>query len=527
MTTPKDHSPTDLPAIFARRAAAPRPQARGLAGPSPRPLNTPTTPAPAQPHHAPEHDDHVPSLDAAREVVDYTAVRQIRDLLIERARAAEIKLDPSTPLDVVNDLIESEVREWSERRTSMGEGALSHAERDSLVRSVQDALFGNGRIERLLRLPKLENIEIEGCDNVHLTFADGRIDRGPAVADSDEDLIADIQTIARYAPSGEKSFSPVTKTLRMALPDGSRLAAEAWLGGRPSVTIRKHRFVDTDLEESKALGAIDDGLLEFLAAAVKAGLSIVVAGFPGSGKTTLTRAILAALDPKVRLATVETALELHLNQMPERHHRVWSAETQEGGELTTAGTRPGQITLSRLVDLALQKNTDRLVVGEVTGPEIVAMLEAMQAGRGCVTTMHSHSADDTIQRMSTLILSAMRNVDVENAHRLIGGGVDLIVYVDIIDEREIGGRLHRFVSEVLELSLSNDAGLNDPILRNYIYEQGPDGRAVPTGKLLSAKRMARLERQGFNPDWLRPESSTWGAPLDLIVHDTDDEEAAS
>lgn len=294
---------------------------------------------------------------------------------------------------------------------------------------------------------------------------------------------------------------------------------------RPSVTIRKHRFIDTDLPQMEELRAIDAGLVQFLAAAVKAGLSIVVAGFPAAGKTTLTRAILAALDPQVRLATVETAFELHLNQMPDRHHRVWAAETQEGGELTTAGVRPGEISLGRLVELGLQKNTDRLVVGEVVGDEIVAMLKAMQAGQGGITTMHSHSADDTIQRMSTLILSAMRNVDVENAHRLIGGGVDLIVYVDIVDEREIGGRLHRFVAEVLELNLSNDAGLNDPILRNYLYEPGPDGRAVPTGKLLTPKRMARLERHGFNPDWLRPEASSWGAPLPLIVQD--DEEAAS
>lgn len=514
-TDPTD--PTSLPAIFARRSASPRPQARSLAGPSPH--MAPTPPTNQERPHPPRDVVTALPLDTAHEVVDYTAVRQIRDSLIERARIAEINLNPDTPADVVEDLITREVREWSERRTSMGQGALTHAERDALVRSVQDALFGLGRIQRLLEMPGLENLEIEGCDNVHMTFADGRIVRGPAVADSDEDLIGDIQTIARYAPSGEKSFSPVTKSLRMALPDGSRLAAEAWMCPRPSVTIRKHRFVDTDLEQMEQLGAVDTGLVQFLAAAVKAGMSIVVAGFPAAGKTTLTRAILAALDPQVRLATVETAFELHLNQMPDRHHRVWAAETQEGGELTTAGTRPGEITLARLVELGLQKNTDRLVVGEVVGDEVVAMLKAMQAGQGCVTTMHSHSADDTIQRMSTLILSAMRNVDVENAHRLIGGGVDLIVYIDIIDEREIGGRLHRFVSEVLELTLSNDAALTDPIVRNHIYAPGPDGRAVPTGELLNSKRMARLERHGFNPDWLRPHASSWGAPLQLIVRD--------
>lgn len=514
-TDPSD--PTSLPAIFARRSAAPRPQARSLAGPPPHPRPAPAT-APEK-RHQPREIVTTLGLGTSHETVDYTAVRQIRDSLIERARAAEISLNPDTPGDVVEDLIAREIREWSERRTSVGQGALTHVERDALVRPVQDALFGQGRITPLLELPGLTDIEANGCDDVHLIFADGRIERGPAIADSDEDLVADIQTIARYAPGGEKSFSPVTKYIRMALPDGSRMAAEAWMGGRPTIAIRKHRFVDTDLDEMEQLGAVDTGLAQFLAAAVKAGLSIVIAGFPAAGKTTLTRAILAALHPQVRIATVENAFELHLNKMPHRHHRVWAKEAQEGGELTTAGVRPGQITLTRLVELALQQNTDRLVVGEVVGSEIVDMLQSMQTGKGCVTTMHSHSADDTIRRMSTLLLSAMSNLNGDGAHGIIGAAVDLIVYVDTVDEREIGGRLHRFVSEVLELSLSNDSALADPILRNYIYSPGPDGRAVPTGKLLDPKRMAKLERHGFDRGWLRPEASSWGSPLPLIVRD--------
>lgn len=513
--------PSALP-VFAQRAASDRPAARGLAGPT-RPTHSPTTvlassappaagPSPAQ---VPRVTEFVNGRDLEHDPVDYTAVQQIRAAVTEAFQTDHpgSTISAADSVEEILRLIDAEISDYSSRQVLAGNGALNHEQRVAVRRAVYDSMFGVGRIQPLLDLEGLENIEIEGCDNVWLQFADGRLERGPAVADSDDQLIADIKQIARWAPSGEKDFSPVTKKLRMALPDKSRLAAEAWLSHRPSITIRKHRFVDTDLDQMIELGAVDVGLAAFLTAAIRAGKSVVVSGLAASGKTTLIRAVLNQLDPLVRLATIETNYELFLHEMPTRHYRIWAAEAQEGGEAGSDGRVPGRVTVVQLVELALQKNVDRIVVGEVVGPEILAMLEAMQGGKGSVSTMHALSAWDTVERMVTFITRERANVGTTFAARLVAQNVDLIVHLGVVDESHLpGGRKHRFVDEVLALDIKADG--DDPVERERLWAPGPDGRAVATGK--TPKWIDDLVRHGFDEAWMREGVQSWTAPLDLL-----------
>ena len=532
--------PTDIPPLFASRAHTPsaRLSARALAGSVPTggvvvpelPEDLPEVLADAQraligdpaptstvPDATPAATEPDPEpTDSADDAIDYALIHQMRLAVSEAFRT---RVPAGTPMrrdsheQLVAQLVEDQVRDHAASVVDAGGARLDRAQRQRLHQAVMDALFGAGRLQPLLDLPLLENLEARGCDNVWLQFADGRLEKGPAIADSDEAMIADIQQMARTCHTGEKLFSPAHKRLRMALPDGSRLAADAWMSPRPSLTIRKHRFVDTDLDQIQALGAIDKGISQFLSAASRAGKRIIIAGPPAAGKTTLARAVLNALDAHISIATIESAYELFLDRMPQRHYRVLATEAQEGGEATVDGKTTGAFTLSDLVAGALQHNVERLVVGEVVGPEIIALLEAFNAGKGGLATIHAYSAADTIERMVTLITGARSNVTGEAAHRQVAQNIDLIVHIASIDETYLpGGRLHRFVDEIHVLQPGSETGV--PVQRTPIYAPGPDGRAVPTGQ--KPPWLIDLERHEFDPDWLQPSSSCWDKPLTLI-----------
>ena len=512
-------SPTSLP-MFAHRQS---PAARGLGGSM--------VPAPQEPvHHEPQPSRPVADgVTAERADQIHDAIRRIS--AVDWNDVARLRLQvsgeisrrfPNTPLkeeqhrEAVSFIVNEALDDHADSQLSTGGGRLSTEARAELHRAVMVSLFGAGRFQPLLELEGLENFECEGCDNVTLQFADGRLERGPAVADSDEQLIDEIRYIARTAVTGETVFSQNRPWVRLALPDGSRFAAEAWVSRRPSISIRKHRFVDTDLAQMRDLGAIDETLEQFLRAAIRAGKNIIVSGDPAAGKTTLVRAILNELDPNERLATIEAQYELLMDQMPHRHHRVWAVEAQPGGEIGADGRPVGEVTLTRLIELSLQKNVTRIVVGEVVGDEVMSMMEAMQGGRGSISTIHASSARDTIERLVTLITRARANVDPLFGYRLVAQNVDLIVHLNLTDESALeGGRRWRFVDDIVAVEVSQDTA----VALDQIFAPDEHGRAVPSGTV--PKWISELRRHGFDPSLLTERVSSWGPPPELLVRDDD------
>lgn len=527
--------PAGLP-LFTTR---PDTSARALAGPPQRtstpheavtvpqqpagpPPNPPTPSVPSRGGDAPDAPDAATTDDnRSADSIDWARAATIQALVVDRFTNAsrdgqtERALTYELHADEIRGYITQEVEDYSARETLEGREPIAWAERDALSKAVFDSIFGLGRIQSLIDLPLVENIDIDAHDRVSTTFADGRIEYHPPVAASDQELIQMIQQIARTAGTREKDFSPARPKLRMALPDGSRFAADGWYCPT-SVSIRVHRYPDADLDKMMALGAIDEGMKAFLAAAIRAGKSMVISGLPASGKTTLIRAILNELDPSVRIATIESMYELGLHHDYERHPRVWPAEAIPPGEGDSHG-----VTLIDLVQAALQKNTDRLVIGEVVGDEIGAMLQAMQGGQGSISTVHANSAKDTISRMVTLVTSAKPNLSTEDAQRLVAQHVNLIVHVGLVDETDIGGRKHRFVDEIVALDVSDDGPTAYEM--EYLWRPGPDERATPTGT--RPTWLKELRRRGFDARYLTEGYSTWTEPLELLVSD-DEEDAA-
>jgi Flp pilus assembly CpaF family ATPase len=199
-----------------------------------------------------------------------------------------------------------------------------------------------------------------------------------------------------------------------------------------------------------ALGTVTPVVASFLAAAVRAQLSMVVAGEMGAGKTTLLRALCAELDPDEPIGTFETDYELLLHEMPDQHRLVRAWEERQGqGEMTGQGQRAGAFGLDEALFASFRQSLSRQIVGEVRGREIIPMIKAMQSGTGSLSTTHAQSARGAIDKLVTCAMET--GVTEDYALRALGTSIQLIVYVAA--ERQ-GQRRQRLVTEIVAVGFT-------------------------------------------------------------------------
>ncbi|MFB9178154.1 ATPase, T2SS/T4P/T4SS family [Dactylosporangium sucinum] len=419
---------------------------------------------------------------------------------LSRALAERVYLSPRD-LDTESRRIAAQrVRDYVDRQTMTGSPLGPDYER-RLLDAVLAALLGLGRLERLLRDP-FDTITVLGCDGVRIERPDGRIELADPVADSDEDLVLMLQALARRAGGTERALTKDKPTLSMELPTGQRLAATYLVTPRPVAVIRNHQILSVDLDELVDLdrtdpnktAMIDPLLRDFLRAAMRAGLNIMVAGVPGSGKTSLLRALASEIPADEWFVVLEEARELGLHKTG-RHPWAVSMEAREGhGERGPDGRPAGEITLDDLIPLSLQLNARHIIVGEVKSREIVAMLQAMGTTNGSLCTIHAREPGLVFDRVVELALSHRQEHSDRRAHLQVANALDLVVYVTMVDESAIGGRRHRFVSHVVEVGGLTEAGRPRT---THVFGPGPDGRAVPLHQPDRLKRQLLLA--GYDP----------------------------
>jgi pilus assembly protein CpaF len=312
---------------------------------------------------------------------------------------------------------------------------LSHGDEQDLAQSVLDALFGLGRLQTLVDDPDIENIDVNGCDQVWATFSDGSKRLMDPVADSDDELVDLIRSAAGRFGLSERRFDTARPELDLQLPGGARLSALMAVAARPAVSIRRHRFADLSLDDLCAMGAMDHGLRSLLAAAVRARKNIVVAGAMNSGKTTLLRALASEIDPRERLVTIEQAFELGLDTGSHRHPDIVALEARPAnveGE--------GRIPVADLVRRSLRMNADRVIVGEVLGDEVLPMLNAMSQGRsGSMCTLHAESSAGVFRRIASYAVQAPERLPLEATNLLIAGALHFVVHLDSEMHDDLGG----------------------------------------------------------------------------------------
>jgi pilus assembly protein CpaF len=327
----------------------------------------------------------------------------LRSRLIERARSGEAGQAP----------LPEQVRELVEREA----GPLPDAERSALVDRVMLLARGLGPLEPLLRDPSVDEVMVNGTGAVWVERA-GRLEPGGVSFDEEAELLNAIERI--LAPLGRR-VDEAAPLCDARLPDGSRVNVvipPLALDG-PCLTIRRFRRRGFSLRDLVAGGTLTPSLAEFLAVCVAARASILVSGGTGSGKTTTLNALSGAIPGEERIVTIEDAAELRLRQA----HVV----RLEARPPNLEGR--GEVTIRDLVRNALRMRPDRIVVGEVRGPEALDMLQALNTGHdGSLTTVHANSPGDALRRVETLALMAGVGLPHAAVREQVASAIDVVVH---------------------------------------------------------------------------------------------------
>ncbi|HEX9032397.1 MAG TPA: CpaF/VirB11 family protein [Streptosporangiaceae bacterium] len=399
---------------------------------------------------------------------------------------ADLLPDRGARQDVM-PLILDAVRTWTQRQIRRGAPVPAPADLEALAQAVYDQRYDLGPLAAYLRDPQVENVDINGCDRVWVTYCTGERVAAAPIAPSDEALADMIRTWATRGGQTSRDFTAASPMVNVALAGGGRMTATMSVTPRPCVSLRRHGQLDVTLSSLIRLGTIDQVTAAFLSAAVRSRCNIIVTGGVNVGKTTLLRALASEIHPGERIATLETEYELYLHER-DRHPDVIAFESREANS-----EGAGSISLHDLIAHALRHNPQRIIVGEVRRDEIMPMLEAMNSGQeGSMCTLHANSPAEAFDRILILGLRGGLALAERAIHILVGMAVDLIVGVR---KRYDGQRTIRYVSEILEVMPPGDT--DRPAVNRLFLPEGPGGRAV-AAHTPSPGLAARLEAAGFN-----------------------------
>jgi pilus assembly protein CpaF len=299
------------------------------------------------------------------------------------------------------------------------ESGLARDDRAMLANDIADDILGHGPLERLLADDSVTEIMVNGPSDVWIERK-GKLQQ-TTVRFSDESHLRRI--INKMVATVGRRIDESVPMVDARLPDGSRVNAvipPLSLTG-PLVTIRKFSKQRWDLEDLISMGSLSVETGDFLRRCIEAELNILVSGGTGTGKTTLLNALSTAIPDGDRIITIEDSAELRLNQ---RHVlRLECRPNNVEGE--------GEVDVRDLVRNSLRMRPDRIIVGEVRGPEALDMLQAMNTGHdGSLCTAHANSARDALARIETMVLMAGYDLPLRAIRQQVCSALDLIVHLE-------------------------------------------------------------------------------------------------
>ncbi len=426
-------------------------------------------------------------------MTDHDLVRalrvQVADRLNEQRRRDQMSgvtaMTPDDEREYARSLIVQVLEDHARYEVAEGRSPLSPEDEMAVAQAIHSALFGVGRLQPLLEDPDVENVDINGFDHVFVQYGDGREQRHPPVAESDDELIELIQVLAAHTGLSSRSFDSANPQLDLRLPDGSRLSAVMNVCARPAISVRKARLGRVFLPELVDNGTMSSDVGDFLRAAVLARKNIMIAGATNAGKTTMLRALANEIPAHERLVTVERALELGLGEYDDLHPNVVAFE-----ERLPNSEGVGGVTMAELVRRSLRMNPSRVIVGEVLGDEIVTMLNAMSQGNdGSLSTIHANSSLEVFNRIGTYAIQSRERLPLEATTMLIAGALDFVVFLRRI--RDHHGNAIRVVESIREI-----VGQDGQVLSSEVFAPDADGRAAPHSPIAC---IDELEEHGYRP----------------------------
>lgn len=295
---------------------------------------------------------------------------------------------------------------------------LARRPREVLLDAVIDEAVGLGPIAPLMRDPTVTEVMVNGPGAVYAERA-GRIEAVPVRFDDDDHIRHVIDRI--IAPLGRR-LDEANPMVDARLAGGSRVNAVIPPLAVDGPTLSVRRFPEEPMsgEDLVAEGALDDAVLEYLRSAVIARQNILVSGGTSSGKTTLLAALAAAVPDGERIITIEDSAELRIDAA-----HVVRLESRPGA----VEGRPA-VSIRDLVRNALRMRPDRIVVGEVRGPECLDMVLAMTTGHdGSMSTLHASRPAEALDRLELLAMMGEEDVPHAAVSRQIDAAIDLIVHL--------------------------------------------------------------------------------------------------
>jgi pilus assembly protein CpaF len=346
---------------------------------------------------------------------------------------------------------------------------LTPEERERMSAEISEDIVGYGPIGRFLEDHSITEVMVNGVEGIFIE-REGRIIRTD-VQFSDEDHLRHVidRIVARVGRRIDES-SPMVDA---RLPDGSRVNAviPPLAVDGSSLTIRKFSKDPYTSKDLIAFGTLSPPMAALLRACVEGKLNILITGGTGTGKTTLLNVLSGFIPIDERIVTIEDAVELQLQH----------------DDLVRLESRPpnvegrGEVTIRDLVRNALRMRPDRIVVGEVRGPEALDMLQAMNTGHeGSLSTVHANTPRDAMNRLETMVLMAGIEIPVNAIRDYISSALSLIVHLTRMRD---GSRRVTQVTEVV--GMEGDIITMQDIFR-FRYRGVDDerrilGHAEPTG----------------------------------------------
>jgi pilus assembly protein CpaF len=359
---------------------------------------------------------------------------------------------------------------------------LNLNEQEKIQEELLDEVFGLGPLEPLLRDKAISDIMVNGKDRVFIEKA-GILRRIDASFRDDRHLMQIIDRIVSRVGRRVDESSPMVDA---RLPDGSRVNAiipPLALDG-PALSIRRFGTGPVAASQLTALKSISPEMLELLAAAVRARLSILISGGTGAGKTTLLNILSQFIPQTERVVTIEDAAELQLALQ-----NIVRLETRPPNVEGQGAIRQRQLLIN-----SLRMRPDRIIIGEVRGEEAFDMLQAMNTGHeGSMATIHANTTRDALSRLESMVAMSNLNLPERTVRQQIASALTIVVQVSRMSD---GSRRVVSISEITGME-ENVISMHD-IFTFQKKGIGPDGKVIGafTPTRIRPKFLERLRVSG-------------------------------
>ena len=409
----------------------------------------------------------------------YTIIlNRVREILIERFTPIDLARPNEQIRRAIGEIIRAQIQEYEHAAPIQGLAQL-HDDAETIIQRVLSDVLGFGALDSYLRNPEIEEIILNGRE---LWVIDERGKHQIAGVDlgSEEEVIALINRLVAVTGRQVNATFPI---LDAQLPDGSRINATIApiVQPSPSLTIRRHRLVARTMDDLIRLGTLSTHAAEFLQAAVRARLGILVTGGTACGKTNLINVLGTAFHSHERVVVIEDTRELQLPLRDVVYQVVRFANAEGTGELNQ----------QRLVQNALRMRGDRIIVGEVRGAEVIDMLVAANTGHeGFLSSVHANSSNEALTKLVQLAhLAPELKVSEKTIAQWIASAFQIIVFL----KRDVETR-QRLVMEIVELTGGVEA--NNRILNQPIFQRA-DGELRRSPYPLQCANL--LRERGIDP----------------------------